>query len=265
MPIVQSDALRDWVGAFIAIANEESPSKPVACGTLIPYTGKQGYSDTVMTSPTPDTVKCAKVEAADSMDNSTPQQIVWHCVEGFKRSAVDFKSKIDVTHHVSLSRCFPLRFRQLDAFVSNVRETLREQVTNAHDGRDPLQRFALTLGRIRVFTNDDASRTFISLCPGFSGVDSADGTANAGADQLIRIIREVVDPACATVGAQTFYKPAEPHMSIAWAAGDVRKQFCLKRVLSKMKDHGWSSVPVCRTLVATIECRTGNRCSSCEI
>ena len=35
-----------------------------------------------------------------------------------------------------------------------------------------------------------------------------------------RLIREVVDPACEAAEAPTFYRPAEPHLSVAWALGD---------------------------------------------
>lgn len=136
-------------------------------------------------------------------------------------------------YHISLSRSFPLRFRQIDGFTSNLRETLRELEDEARGGCEwavksvaaRVKRFQLRLGTLRAFANDDGSRTFLCLCPTarsterqkstVSGVDSGEGSGegpsgereaaeqedSSGATKLVALIRTVVDPACVHAAA----------------------------------------------------------------
>ena len=105
--------------------------------------------------------------------------------------------------HISLSRSFPLRYPQIALFT----ETLTDHAERYSAA--PSATFDMRLGRLRLFTNEDRTRSFLSLCP-----EPADNA------RLERLIREVVDPACEAAAAPTFYRPAEPHLSVAWALGD---------------------------------------------
>eukprot|EP01051_Picozoa_sp_SAG22_P005233 SAG22_NODE_303_length_12721_cov_3.439075_10_plen_297_part_00 len=102
-------------------------------------------------------------------------------------------------YHLSLSRTFPLRLPEIDAFRCMLRLQLK-----------PRAPFTVTLDRLRLFTNDDRSRSFVSLAPG--PADQA---------RLAELIREAVDPSCAELGKPEFYRPAEPHVSVLWVLGDV--------------------------------------------
>ena len=106
--------------------------------------------------------------------------------------------------HISLSRSFPLRYPQIALFT----ETLADHAAR-YSAAGPSATFGMRLGRLKLFTNEDRTRSFLSLCP-----EPADNA------RLERLIREVVDPACEAAEAPTFYRTAEPHLSVAWALGD---------------------------------------------
>ena len=112
--------------------------------------------------------------------------------------------------HISLSRTFPLKFPEIEPF----RETLAIGVHayNRSTAAEGGGCFSLALRQLKLFTNEDRSRSFLSLCP--------DAT-NGGLVRLVRLIRDAVDPACIAADAPVFYEPAEPHLSVAWTLGDV--------------------------------------------
>ena len=127
--------------------------------------------------------------------------------------------------HISLSRTFPLRFPDIVPF----RETLDIGVNAYARSTAGHGCFTMALQRLKLFTNEDRSRSFISLCA---------AETRSGSDQqakLVRLIHEVVDPACISVGAPRFYDPAEPHLSIVWTLGDLTPLVDIKQLQAEVE------------------------------
>ena len=99
----------------------------------------------------------------------------------------------------------PLRYPQIALFT----ETLTDHAERYSAA--PSATFDMRLRRLRLFTNEDRTRSFLSLCP-----EPADNA------RLERLIREVVDPACEAAEALDLYRLAEPHLSVAWRLGIAR-------------------------------------------
>ena len=127
--------------------------------------------------------------------------------------------------HVSLSRTFPLRYPEIVPFCGELDTAIRDYNSREATGAGSSASagggdggtatgFSLTLRQLKFFTNEDKTRSFLSLCP-------AGGYSRGAPEQLVRLIRNVVDPACVAAGAPTFYEPAEPHLSVVWTIGDL--------------------------------------------
>jgi hypothetical protein len=84
---------------------------------------------------------------------------------------------------------------------------------------------------LKLFTNEDRSRSFISLCT------AETGSGNDQQARLVRLIREVVDPACDAVGAPRFYEPAEPHLSVVWTLGDLTASVTLAQLQAEVESR----------------------------
>lgn len=73
------------------------------------------------------------------------------------------------------------------------------------------------LTELCVLRNDDRSRTFLAL-------EAAEAGAGAGAAAAVAALRRTiaaVDAAFGAHGLPPFYDPPRPHVSLAWAPGDV--------------------------------------------
>ncbi|KAF4529011.1 hypothetical protein B566_EDAN017123 [Ephemera danica] len=129
-------------------------------------------------------------------------------------------------------------------FLENKYDVDRVDDPEAHDGRlrsFPHQRgqwstlvFEVYLSGLKVFTNDEKTRTFLTI-PVVSGIQ-----------ELLKI----------------FWAEASFHVSIAWCLGDKSEELnnSLSSLLSTLDQLG---VPECWPLtVSQVECRMGNRITS---
>lgn len=103
-------------------------------------------------------------------------------------------------YHISLSRVFPLRQHQIRPFVDN----LTAQI--AGKGR-----FVCVLALVSWFCNDESTRTFVSL--------------EAAPCQPLQRLLSAVDGVVSSFGHAVYYRPARPHVSFAWALGNLLYRF----------------------------------------
>ncbi|KAG9439059.1 hypothetical protein H6P81_019224 [Aristolochia fimbriata] len=100
--------------------------------------------------------------------------------------------------HISLGRTVPIRVHQIDSIVSMLRQKLQSQ-----------KRYLIDFSKWEVFVNDDQTRTFLSM------------EVIAGGLAEIRRQIHVVDDIYRLHNLPEFYKNPRPHISLAWALGDI--------------------------------------------
>ncbi|KAL2526911.1 hypothetical protein Adt_11965 [Abeliophyllum distichum] len=110
--------------------------------------------------------------------------------------------------HVSLGRTIPIRVHQRDSVVSMLRQRLHSQ-----------RRYWIDFNKWEVFVNDDRTRTFLSMEVTAGGL--------AEITKHIQAVNEVYR----LHNLPEFYKDPRPHISIAWALGDISDS--LKRVMEE--------------------------------
>lgn len=101
-------------------------------------------------------------------------------------------------YHVSLAKPTAVRYHQIESLLELLRHKLRYR-----------QGFEIEFGVWQPFTNDDRSRSFLAL-----------EVVTTGLKELSNLIT-TVDQAFSVHGLPTFYQNPRPHISVAWALGDV--------------------------------------------
>lgn len=141
--------------------------------------------------------------------------------------------------HISLGRTVPLRVHQINSMVSMLRQKLQFQ-----------RRYLIDFNKWEIFVNDDSTRTFMSL------------EVVAGGLAQIRKQIEAVNEVYKLHNLPEFYKDPRPHISLAWALGDIRDT--LKRMVEEeMKKYkgGSSSLQKCifTSKFSGILCKIGDK------
>ncbi|KAH6790464.1 U6 snRNA phosphodiesterase-like protein [Perilla frutescens var. frutescens] len=139
--------------------------------------------------------------------------------------------------HVSLGRTVPIRVHQRDSVVSMLRQKLQSH-----------KRYWIDFDNLEVFVNDDCTRTFLSF-----------EVTGAGLAEIKKQI-ELVNGVYKLHNLPEFYQNPRPHISVAWAVGDISNS--LKRVIGEeMKRHGgvWSNKRIFTCKFGGISCKIGNR------
>lgn len=141
--------------------------------------------------------------------------------------------------HISLGRTVPLRVHQINSMVSMLRQKLQFQ-----------RRYLIDFNKWEIFVNDDSTRTFMSL------------EVVAGGLVQIRKQIQAVNEVYKLHNLPEFYKDPRPHISVAWALGDIRDT--LKRMVEEeMKKYkvGSSSQQKCifTSKFSGILCKIGNK------
>lgn len=113
--------------------------------------------------------------------------------------------------HISLGRTVPIRVHQIDSVVAMLRQKLQFQ-----------KGYWIDFNKWEVFVNGDKTRTFLSL-----------EVVTGGLAEITKQIQSVND-VYKLHNLPEFYKDPRPHISLAWALGDVSD--VLKReVVNEMK------------------------------
>jgi len=124
----------------------------------------------------------------------TQQSDDWHWFPDNKATNVDGDSL-----HVSLSRTVALREHQIIPFVDKLRNTVE---------KEKCPNFAVSLGGIEWYTNDEKTRSFASL------------SCKHGRDQVCKLI-EMVNSVFRVFDLPLYYKNPSPHATFGWSLGNV--------------------------------------------
>uniref|UniRef100_A0A5F9C8Y7 U6 snRNA phosphodiesterase n=1 Tax=Oryctolagus cuniculus TaxID=9986 RepID=A0A5F9C8Y7_RABIT len=111
--------------------------------------------------------------------------------------------------HLSLSHSVVLRHHWILPFVQALKDRLAA-----------FQRFFFTANRVKIYTNQEKTRTFVGL------------EVTSGHAQLLDLVSEV-DRVMEEFDLTTFYQDPSFHISLAWCVGDARVQLegqCLREL-----------------------------------
>ncbi|NXL83953.1 USB1 phosphodiesterase, partial [Alectura lathami] len=139
--------------------------------------------------------------------------------------------------HVSLSQSVVLRYHWINPFVQSLKERLAA-----------FCRFFCVADRVKVYTNQNKTRTFIGL------------EVSAGHCQLLELVSEV-DKVMEEFDLPTFYKDPSFHISLAWCVGDLTGSLegqCLQE-LQDIVDRFEDSALLLRVQWEQIRCKSGNK------
>ncbi|KAK8466667.1 hypothetical protein PHAVU_008G143300 [Phaseolus vulgaris] len=110
--------------------------------------------------------------------------------------------------HISLGRTVPIRVHQIDSVISMLKQKLQIQ-----------RQFWIDFNKWEVFLNDDHTRTFLSV-----------EVVQGGLIEITKQI-EAVNTIYRLHNLPEFYKDPRPHISLAWAPGDIGHS--LKKVVDE--------------------------------
>ncbi|XP_047179905.1 U6 snRNA phosphodiesterase 1-like isoform X2 [Vigna umbellata] len=138
--------------------------------------------------------------------------------------------------HISLGRTVPIRVHQIDSVISMLKQKLQIQ-----------RQFWIDFNKWEVFVNDDHTRTFLSV-----------EVVQGGLIEISKQI-EAVNTVYRLHNLPEFYKDPRPHISLAWALGDISHS--LKKVVDEeMKcavGKSFKSIFSCK--FKGIECKIGKK------
>ncbi|XP_021497283.1 U6 snRNA phosphodiesterase 1 [Meriones unguiculatus] len=139
--------------------------------------------------------------------------------------------------HLSLSQSVVLRHHWILPFV----QVLKDRMAS-------FQRFFFSANRVKIYTNQEKTRTFIGL------------EVSSGHAQFLDLVSEV-DRVMKEFDLTTFYQDPSFHVSLAWCVGDARLQLegqCLQE-LQEIVDEFEDSEMLLRVLAEQVRCKSGNK------
>lgn len=139
--------------------------------------------------------------------------------------------------HLSLSQSVVLRHHWILPFV----QVLKDRVASC-------QRFFFTANRVKIYTNQEKTRTFVGL------------EVSSGHGQFLDLVSQV-DGVMKEFDLTTFYQDPSFHVSLAWCVGDARLQLegqCLQE-LQEIVDQFEDSEMLLRVLANQVRCKSGNK------
>lgn len=139
--------------------------------------------------------------------------------------------------HISLGRTVPIRVHQIGSVVAMLQQKLQYQ-----------NRYWIDFSKWQVFVNDDRTRTFLSI-----------EIITGGLAEITKQI-QAVNEVYRLHKLPEFYKDPRPHISLAWALGDISQP--LQRVVEEeMKKFNMGSSGKCifTSRFNGIECRIGKK------
>ncbi|XP_044480433.1 U6 snRNA phosphodiesterase-like [Mangifera indica] len=140
--------------------------------------------------------------------------------------------------HISLGRTVPIRVHQIDSIVAMLRQKLQCQ-----------RRFWIDFSQWEVFINDDCTRSFLSI-----------EVLTGGLLEITKQI-QVVNEVYRLHNLPEFYKSPRPHISLAWALGDISNS--LKRVIEeetkKLSVEGSLQKRIFSSKFSGTECKIGSK------
>ncbi|XP_028304596.1 U6 snRNA phosphodiesterase 1 [Gouania willdenowi] len=138
--------------------------------------------------------------------------------------------------HLSLSQTVVLKHHWIQPFTQSLRKSLSRW-----------ERFVCTAGRLKVYCNEERTRTFLGM------------ESSTGHTELLDLV-QVVDRTMTEFCLQTFYENPSFHISLAWCVGDksVQMKECLRKLQSLSDEHEEGAF-LLRLDCEEVRCRTGNK------
>lgn len=138
--------------------------------------------------------------------------------------------------HITLSKTVVLQYHLISSFSSSLQKNLKH-----------LESFDLGFTSVKIYCNDEKSRTFISL------------EVDPFAQKYLLNISKTVDEILNEFQLPTFYKDPSFHMSVLWVNGDKKSE--LNSILESMNDILLQEIDksLKSVLVDTINCKIGNK------
>ncbi|XP_053255323.1 U6 snRNA phosphodiesterase 1 isoform X1 [Podarcis raffonei] len=138
--------------------------------------------------------------------------------------------------HISLSQGVILRHH----WISPVVQSLKEHLAS-------FPRFTCRADRVKIYTNDPKSRTFIGL------------EVTSGHSQLLELVSEV-DRVMEEFSLPSFYKNPSFHLSLAWCVGNLSEELesCLQElqeIVNRFEDSSY----LVRIPGAEVRCKSGKK------
>ncbi|XP_022835349.1 U6 snRNA phosphodiesterase isoform X2 [Spodoptera litura] len=150
-------------------------------------------------------------------------------------------TKVDTFHrcddlHISLSKTFVLKYHLISTFSSSLQKVL-----------STVESFDIGFGAVKVYCNEDQSRTFISL------------DVDPFSHKNLLNVSKKVDDVMIEFQLPTFYEDPSFHMSLLWTNGNKKSEFdtiidTLNDLLLQEIEKDLSTV-----LIDTINCKSGNK------
>ncbi|XP_068116111.1 U6 snRNA phosphodiesterase 1 [Hyperolius riggenbachi] len=139
--------------------------------------------------------------------------------------------------HISQSQTVILRHHWIDLFVQSLRE-----------GLSAMPRFLCVADRVKVYTNQEKTRTFLGLA------------VTVGHQQLLEVVSQV-DKSLQEFNLETFFQNPSFHVSLAWCVGDCAGliQGATLTQLQNVVDEFEDSEILTRFYAEEICCKSGNK------
>jgi len=145
--------------------------------------------------------------------------------------------------HISLSRTLVLKFHWIESFVEGIKQSCRR-----------FNKFVVQLTDIRVYCNEDKTRTFL-------GIYCQDK------DGMLKCLTEALDDLLTEYQLPLFYEDTSYHISFFWCLGD--KRACLTKILpsltSNLNTFLAENTEDAYVYVNEIQCKIGNKCYTFEL
>ncbi|GMP23833.1 hypothetical protein CsSME_00001296 [Camellia sinensis var. sinensis] len=194
----------------------------------------------------------SRVPGLNAIDIDIPLNIL--CTDDLKLE----QASLGREFHISLGRTVPIRRHQIDSVVAMLRQKLQFQ-----------SRYWIDFNEWEVFVNDDHTRSFLSIEVKTKGL--AEWQVDVSAFQLPKTILlfhtirkqiQAVNEVYKLHNLPEFYKDPRPHVSLAWALGDISD--VLKRVVegkvrrcTMVGKYAKPRIFTCK--FSGIDCKIGNK------
>ena len=174
-------------------------------------------------------------------DLRTLQNKLFEALERSREKEEDLAVKICTELHLSVSRTVAFQLQWIELFLRKVTKEIRLKVS----------KFSLYwLPELKIFLNDDKSRTFVGLC--------------VRNDSELRKVVKIIDAELEELNLEPFYDPPHFHVSLLWCLGDKEEELSgkladMNKALSVCMEDGTLEDGGYSQTVDRIICKSGNK------
>ncbi|KAF9331652.1 poly(U)-specific 3'-to-5' RNA exonuclease [Podila minutissima] len=159
-----------------------------------------------------------------------------------KATPIEAKSAEDATElHISLTRPIYLQALHIGRFVADVREAFKGK-----------KRFNVSFAGLQAFSNDDKTRSFLSL---------RIGSGHSELERLLADMDEIVE----RYAQPKFYEEPEFHASFAWAVGGDSLTKEVADSVEEAEEELGNDLRQCSVLVRRVAWKTGQKVGSVDM